>query len=62
MALPPILASETSQALAEALARELAVAPATLTELVEAAERHSGKLRRKGLFQAFDTALGTKEP
>ena len=39
------------------LAAELSVPPEALIDLLRAADAHSGKLRRKGLFQAFDGIL-----
>lgn len=61
MTLPPMFASEAGQALADRLAREFGVDQTMLNALIEARDRHSGKLRRKGLFQAFDTILDAQE-
>jgi hypothetical protein len=61
MTLPPMFASEAGQALIENLATEFEVDRAVLHALLEARDRHSGKLRRKGLFQSFDAILDAKE-
>lgn len=53
----PLVSTPEGRDLLDALAAELAVEPAGLVELLRASEQHSGKLRRKGLFQAFDVIL-----
>jgi hypothetical protein len=58
MSIPAILASESGNELLADIAFELGVEPDTLLELVSAADTHSGRLRRKGMFQAFDAILG----
>ncbi|MDO3431926.1 hypothetical protein QWJ46_04450 [Rhizobium sp. CBN3] len=53
----PLLQSAVSQERLHALASEMRLDETLLLELVKAAERHSGMLRRKGLFQAFDAII-----
>ncbi len=53
----PMLSTPASEALVEKLAKEMDLDTNLLVELLSAAERHSGALRRKSLFQAFDTLL-----
>ena len=58
MSIPAILNSESGSDLLADIASELDIEPRTLLELVSAADAHSGRLRRKGMFQAFDAILG----
>ena len=58
MTIPAILASESGSELLAQIASELDVEPEMLLELVSAADAHSGRLRRKGMFQSFDAILG----
>lgn len=53
----PILRTSGSQELLRRLAAEMRLDETTLLELLKAAERQSGMLRRKGLYQAFDTII-----
>jgi hypothetical protein len=53
----PLIGTTQGRELLEALADELSVNPSGLLDLLRASEQHSGKLRRKGLFQAFDVIL-----
>lgn len=58
MSIPAILSSESGNELMADIASELGIEPKTLLGLVGAADAHSGRLRRKGMFQAFDAILG----
>lgn len=53
----PIIATARGRELLESIAAELEVNAGPLSELLRASQRHSGQLRRKGLFQAFDAIL-----
>ena len=53
----PIMKSEAGQRALAELAAERELSPNCLAELLEAVERQSGKLRRRGLFQEFDGIL-----
>ena len=53
----PIMTSEAGQRALAELAAERELSAECLAELLEAAERQSGKLRRRGLFQEFDRIL-----
>lgn len=61
MTLPAILTSETGKGLVETLAAEAGLAPELLHALLKATEDQAGKLRRKGLYQAFDQILGSSD-
>jgi hypothetical protein len=61
VSIPPILSSDTGRLLLDKFANEMALDPEQLLDLINEAERHSGKLRRKGLFQAFDAVLKSTE-
>jgi len=53
----PMLRSPASQELLRSLAAEMRLEESILLELLKAAEKQSGMLRRKGLYQAFDTII-----
>ncbi len=53
----PIIATTRGRELLKSIAAELEVNAGPLSELLHASQRHSGQLRRKGLFQAFDAIL-----
>lgn len=52
-----IIESEEGRKRLDELAKSRGVDPARLRDLLAAVERHSGMLRRRGLFQQFDAIL-----
>ena len=53
----PVLSSDSGKRALVELAAERELDPEAFARLLEAVERHSGKLRRRGLFQEFDAIL-----
>ncbi|MGZ8284175.1 MAG: hypothetical protein ACXWUZ_03825 [Allosphingosinicella sp.] len=53
----PILRSEAGGRALVELAADRELAPEVLEALLDAIERHAGKLSRRGLFQEFDSIL-----
>jgi hypothetical protein len=53
----PVLASDAGKRALAELAAERELDQQAFTRLLEAVERHSGKLRRRGMFQEFDAIL-----
>jgi len=53
----PLLKSEAGRRALAELAAERELTPEALEALLDAIERHAGKLRRRSLFQEFDSIL-----
>lgn len=53
----PLLDSEAGRQMLNELAAERALDDDCLLQLLKAAEAHQGMVRRRGLYQVFDTIL-----